>query len=105
MLSALFAVSVALLVRRVLGRLYPAVFLKVRIARTPGSIIFVSLIFAVAAGLVANDLGQLFGIPDAGFYGTLAGLIARLTCAVLIVFRDHERNVERHAVPETMPCS
>lgn len=94
-ISALFAVATALLVRRLLGERYPQVFLKANLVRTPVSVIFVSLGFALAAGLVAHDLGQLFGVPDIWFYGTVAGLTTGLMSAVLIVFRDHQRNVER----------
>lgn len=86
-LSALAAVAVELGARRYVATAFPQVFVP---ARSP-SLIFVSLVIALAGGLATHDLGLIWNVLSGAVLGFFSGLFAGLMASILMVLKAAEQ--------------
>jgi MFS family permease len=90
-LSALAAVAAELGSRRYVAKAFPQVFVP---PRSP-SLIFISVVIALAGGLATHDLGLIWNVMSGAVLGFFSGLFAGLMASVLMVLKAAEQPVDR----------
>ncbi|KQV09109.1 hypothetical protein [Devosia sp. Root105] len=86
-LAALAAIAVELWARRYVAKVFPQVAVP---AGSP-SLIFISVVIALAGGLATHDLGLIWNVLNGPVLGFFSGLFAALMASVLTVLKAAEQ--------------
>lgn len=86
-LAALAAVAAEIFSRRYVAKAFPRVFVP---ARSP-SLIFMSIVIALAGGLATHDLGLIWNVLGGPVLGFFSGLFAGLMASVLMALKAAEQ--------------
>jgi uncharacterized membrane protein YfcA len=93
-LTALFAVLIIDVVRRLFGKAYPSVFLAPRDKTIPPAVWLGVGFSSVVGGLAGHDIGLQFGVTSGALFGLASGTIAGISMSMLMIVYFHEHPEE-----------